>query len=126
MKIFLKLLPYLLIIVLGLGIYFGFRYMSNEIASVESENASLIVEKNELENRLTSIAEMNNITVEQLETLIHNEHESQEYIANVSNKVDNLNLNNDIDEILVKINNYEKCMAENSLKPEVKCDLEIE
>ena len=47
MNIFLKFLPYLLIIALGAGIYGGFRYMSNELSITKEQNQTLIIKNNE-------------------------------------------------------------------------------
>ena len=118
MNIFLKFLPYLLIIALGAGIYGGFRYMSNELSITKEQNQTLIIKNNELQNQIKTISTTANVTVEQLEQIRKNEKESLKYIYA-------LELNEDSNIILMKINNYEVCMAKNSLNPEIKCELNI-
>ena len=58
MNIFLKFLPYLLIIALGAGIYGGFRYMSNELSITKEQNQTLIIKNNELQNQINSLKGM--------------------------------------------------------------------
>lgn len=125
MNIFLKFLPYLLIIALGAGIYGGFRYMSNELSITKEQNQTLIIKNNELQNQIKTISTTANVTVEQLEQIRKNEKESLKYISETNLKIDVLELNEDSNIILMKINNYEVCMAKNSLNPEIKCELNI-
>ena len=125
MNIFLKFLPYLLIIALGAGIYGGFRYMSNELSITKEQNQTLIIKNNELQNQIKTISTTANVTVEQLEQIRKNEKESLKYISETNLKIDALELNEDSNIILMKINNYEVCMAKNSLNHEIKCELNI-
>lgn len=125
MNIFLKFLPYLLIIALGAGIYGGFRYMSNELSITKEQNQTLIIKNNEIQNQIKTISTTANVTVEQLEQIRKNEKESLKYISETNLKIDALELNEDSNIILMKINNYEVCMAKNSLNPEIKCELNI-
>ena len=125
MNIFLKFLPYLLIIALGAGIYGGFRYMSNELSITKEQNQTLIIKNNELQNQIKTISTTSTVTVEQLEQIRKNEKESLKYISETNLKIDALELNEDSNIILMKINNYEVCMAKNSLNPEIKCELNI-
>ena len=126
MNIFLKLLPYLIIVALGFGIYGGFRYMSNELAKAKEENICLTASNAELVSQIESLKETTNITVEQLEQIRKNEKSSLKYISEFSNRVNELSLTEDPEVILMKINNYEVCMAKNSMNPEVKCELELQ
>lgn len=126
MNIFLKLLPYLIIVALGFGIYGGFRYMSNELAKAKEENICLTASNAELVAQIESLKETTNITVEQLEQIRKNEKSSLKYISEFSNRVNELSLTEDPEVILMKINNYEVCMAKNSMNPEVKCELELQ
>lgn len=126
MNIFLKLLPYLIIVALGFGIYGGFRYMSNELAKAKEENICLTASNAELVNQINTLKETTNITVEQLEQIRKNEKSSLKYISEFSNRVNELSLTEDPEVILMKINNYEVCMAKNSMNPEVKCELELQ
>lgn len=126
MNIFLKLLPYLIIVALGFGIYGGFKYMSNELAKAKEENICLTTENAELVNQINTLKETTNITVEQLEQIRKNEKSSLKYISDFSNRVNELSLTEDPEVILMKINNYEVCMSKNSMNPEVKCELELQ
>lgn len=126
MNIFLKLLPYLIIVALGFGIYGGFKYMSNELTKAKEQNICLTTENAELINQINTLKETSNITVEQLEQIRKNEKNSLKYINEYNNKINDLKLNEDSDIILMKINNYEVCMAKNSLNPEIKCELELQ
>ena len=125
MKIFLKLLPYLLIVVLGASLYFGFVHMSNKIAESERQNQCLILEKQELQNQIESLKAVSTLTVEQLESLRKNEKESLKYINEKNNEINSLTLSEEPDIMLVKINAYEECIAKNSLNPSVICKLEL-
>lgn len=126
MNIFLKLLPYLLIITLGYGIYGGFKYMSSELSKAKEQNICLTTENSELLSRIENLTKTSNITVEQLEQIRKNEKESLKYIAEFNNKVNELKFEEDKDIVLMKINNYEVCMAKNSLNPKIKCELELQ
>ena len=126
MNIFLKLLPYLLIIALGAGIYGGFRYMSNELSAAKELNQTLTIENAELEQRVETISNTSSATVEQLEQIRKNEKESLKYVSEINLKINEMKLNEDPNVILMKINNYEVCMAKNSLNPKVRCELELQ
>ena len=88
MNIFLKLLPYLIIVALGFGIYGGFKYMSNELAKAKEENICLTTENAELVNQINTLKETTNITVEQLEQIRKNEKSSLKYISDFSNRME--------------------------------------
>ena len=126
MNIFLKLLPYLIIVALGFGIYGGFKYMSNELAKAKEQNICLTTENAELINQINTMKETSNITIEQMEQIRKNEKNSLKYINEYNNKINDLKLDEDSDIILMKINNYEVCMSKNSLNPEIKCELELQ
>lgn len=125
MNIFLKLLPYLLIIALGYGIYGGFKYMSSELSKAKEQNICLTTENSELLSRIESLTQTSSITIEQLEQIRKNEKSSLKYINEFNNKVENIKFSEEPNIILMKINNYEVCMAKNSLNPEIKCELEL-
>lgn len=125
MKIFLKLLPYLIIIALGFGIYGGFKYMSDEVSKAKEQVQTLLIQKSELENKVDTLNTIKDISIEQQVQLQHNEKESIKYINDFNNKVNELTFNEDKDIILMKINNYEVCIAKNSLNPEIKCELNL-
>lgn len=126
MKIFLKLLPYLLIIILGVSIYGGFRYMSNKVSEAENQAQCLLTEKNQLEAQLKILKEASSLTAEQLESLRKNEKASLKYINDKNIEINNLTLNEEPDIMLLKINAYEECVAKNSLNPKVICKLELQ
>lgn len=126
MNIFLKLLPYLLIIALGYGIYGGFKYMSSELSKAKEQNICLTTENSELLSRIESLTQTSSITIEQLEQIRKNEKSSLKYINEFNNKVENIKFSEEPNIILMKINNYEVCMAKNSLNPEIKCELELQ
>lgn len=126
MKIFLKLLPYLIILSLGFGIYYGFGYLSNELSQSKELNVQLRIENSELNNRIDNLSKISSITINQLEQMRKNEKDSLKYINETNNKIDNLKLNEDSNELLIKINQYEDCMAKNSLNPKIKCELNIQ
>lgn len=125
MKLFLKLLPYLIIIALGFGIYGGFKYMSDEVSKAKEQVQTLLIQKSELENKVDTLNTIKDISIEQQVQLQHSEKESIKYINDFNNKVNELTFNEDKDIILMKINNYEVCMAKNSLNPEIKCELNL-
>lgn len=125
MKLFLKLLPYLIIIALGFGIYGGFKYMSDEVSKAKEQVQTLLIQKSELENKVDTLNTIKDISIEQQVQFQHNEKESIKYINDFNNKVNELTFNEDKDIILMKINNYEVCMAKNSLNPEIKCELNL-
>lgn len=126
MKIFLKLLPYLIIVALGFGIYFGFAHMSGKIAESERQNQCLILEKQELENQVKSLKEVSALNVDQIESLRKSEKESLKYINEKNNEINALTLTEEPDIMLKKINVYEECIAKNSLNPSVICKLELQ
>ena len=95
MNLFLKLLPYLIIVAMGFGIYFGFRYYESKISSLTSELTCSINEVKELKEENTSLKEQNKITVEQLQNIQKQVYESVTYISDTSNKIDSLKLDED-------------------------------
>lgn len=125
MNIFLKLAPYLIILALGFGIYYGFNYMSNKISDVEKENQLLINQNNLLKEQLDSVNVLYKINIEQLEQLQKNEQESLNNIVDNNKNVDDIKFDGNRKKMLEKINDYEKCIANNSLKPQIKCELKI-
>lgn len=126
MNIFLKLLPYLIIVALGFGIYGGFKYMSSELSKAKEQNICLTVENSELTSKIEQLTKTSTITVEQLEQIRKNEKESLKYISETNLKINEMQLNEDSSVLLMKINNYEVCMAKNSLNPEIKCQLDLQ
>lgn len=126
MNLFLKLLPYLIIISMGFGIYYGFRHYESKISSLTTELTCSINEVNQLKEENRVLKESNQITVEQLENIQKQVYESVTYVSDTSNKIDTLKLNEDKNTLINKINAYEICVAQNSRNPEIKCKMEFE
>lgn len=126
MNLFLKLLPYLIIVAMGFGIYFGFRYYESKISSLTSELTCSINEVKELKEENTSLKEQNKITIEQLKNIQHQVYDSITYVSDTSNKIDSLKLDEDKSILIDKINAYEICVAQNSRNPHIKCKMEFE
>lgn len=126
MNLFLKLLPYLIIVAMGFGIYFGFRYYESKISSLTSELTCSINEVKGLKEENTSLKEQNKITVEQLQNIQKQVYESVTYVSDTSNKIDSLKLDEDKNTLIDKINAYELCVAKNSRNPSIKCKMEME
>ena len=126
MKLFLKLLPYLIILALGFGIYFGFVHYEKIITELTKENTCIINENNALKNEIDSLKKTHDITVEQLENIQNQVKESVNYVSDTSLKIDGLKLDEDKDSLLAKINAYELCVAQNSRNPHIKCVMEME
>lgn len=126
MNLFLKLLPYLVIVALGFGIYFGFRYYESKISQLTADYTCVVNENNSLKEENKSLKEQNNITVEQLENIQNQVYESVTYVSDTSNKIDALKLDGDKNTLLAQINAYEICVAQNSRNPSIKCKMEFE
>ena len=126
MNLFLKLLPYFFIIVMGFGIYFGFRYYESKISQLTTDYTCVVNENNSLKEENRVLKESNQITVEQLENIQKQVYESVTYVSDTSNKIDTLKLDEDKNTLINKINVYEICVAQNSRNPEIKCKMEFE
>lgn len=126
MNLFLKALPYLLIISLGFAIYFGFRHYESKIFQLTTDYTCVVNENNLLKEENKSLKEINNITTEQLQNIQKQVYESVTYVTDTSNKIDSLKLNENKDTLLAKINAYEICVAKNSRNPSIKCKMEME
>ena len=125
MNLFLKALPYLLIISLGFAIYFGFRHYESKIFQLTTDYTCVVNENNLLKEENKSLKEINNITTEQLQNIQKQVYESVTYVTDTSNKIDSLKLNENKDTLLAKINAYEICVAKNSRNPSIKCKMEF-
>ena len=126
MNLFLKLLPYLIILALGFSIYFGFRHYESKISQLTSDYTCVVNENNSLKEEIASLKEINNITTEQLQNIQKQVYESVTYVTDTSNKIDSLKLDEDKEILIGKINAYEICVAKNSRDPSVKCKMEFE
>lgn len=126
MNLFLKALPYLLIISLGFAIYFGFRHYESKISQLTTDYTCVVNENNSLKEEIASLKEINNITTEQLQNIQKQVYESVTYVTDTSNKIDSLKLDEDKEILIGKINAYEICVAKNSRNPHIKCKMEFE
>lgn len=126
MNLFLKALPYLLIISLGFAIYFGFRHYESKISQLTTDYTCVVNENNSLKEENKSLKEQNKISVEQLENIQKQVYESVTYISDTSNKIESLKLDEDKNTLIDKINAYEICVAQNSRNPHIKCKMEFE
>ena len=126
MNLFLKLLPYLIILALGFSIYFGFRHYESKISQLTTDYTCVVNENNSLKEEIASLKEINNITTEQLQNIQKQVYESVTYVTDTSNKIDSSKLNEDKEILIGKINAYEICVAKNSRDPSIKCKMEFE
>ena len=126
MNLFLKALPYLLIVSLGFAIYFGFRHYESKISQLTTDYTCVVNENNSLKEEIASLKEINNITTEQLQNIQKQVYESVTYVTDTSNKIDSLKLDEDKEILIGKINAYEICVAKNSRNPHIKCKMEFE
>lgn len=121
-----KALPYIIIAVLGLSIYGGFRYYSGKIENMSRENAQLQAQNAEISNNYNTLQNLYNISLKQAEELIKQQKESQQYVAELRQKLNEMDLakayGEDAEKLLQTINDYEKCYAINTIKdPSLKC-----
>lgn len=121
-----KALPYIIIAVLGLSIYGGFRYYSGKIEDMTRENAQLQAQNAEISNNYNTLQNLYNISLKQAEELIKQQKDSQQYVAELRQKLNEMDLakayGEDAGKLLQTINDYEKCYAINTIKdPSLKC-----
>lgn len=121
-----KALPYIIIVVLGLSIFCGFRYYSGKIENMSRENAQLQAQNAEISNNYNTLQNLYNISLKQAEELIKQQKESQQYVAELRQKLNDIDLKKaygeDAEKLLQTINDYEKCYAINTIKdPSLKC-----
>lgn len=121
-----KALPYIIIVILGLSIYFGFVYFSNKIEKLSRENTQLQNQNAEVNNNLNTLKNLYNISLKQVEELQKQQKESLQYVSELKQALNEMNLsqayNEDAEKLLQTINDYEKCYALNTIKdPTLKC-----
>ena len=120
-----KIWPYLLIAVLGLAIYGGFRYYSGKIEDLSRQNAVLQAQNAEINNNYTTLQNMYSISMKQVEELQKQQKESLNYVESLKQALNEINLKEAYDKDSVKllndINDYEKCMAKNFKNPYQHC-----
>lgn len=125
MKIFLKLLPYLIIITLGISLFCGFKYMTNKLSESETQKQILIMQNAEIKNQMETTNELMQSSLEQIERMKKNEKQSLNNINKHNAEINSLELSEDRRVVLEKINAYENCMAMNSLNPYKKCEINL-
>ena len=121
-----KIWPYLLIAVLGIAIYFGFVYFSNKVEELTRQNTLLEERNAEINNNYNTLKNMYNISLKQVEELQKQQKESLQYVADLRQKLNDMDLKKayteDADKLLKTINDYEKCYSINLIKnPSYKC-----
>lgn len=120
-----KIWPYLLISILGLAIYGGFRYYSGKIEELSRQNAVLQTQNTEINNNYNTLQNMYSISMKQVEELQKQQKESLNYVETLKQALNEINLkeeyNKDSVKLLNDINDYEKCMAKNFKDPYKHC-----
>ena len=64
-----KIWPYLLLVVLGLVLYGGFRYFTNKVEELTQQNTILQAQNAEVNNNYTTLQNMYSISLKQVEQL---------------------------------------------------------
>lgn len=126
LSIIKKIWPYLLIAVLGLAIFFGFKYYSGRIEDLTRQNTILEEKNSEINNNYNTLKNMYNISLKQVEELQKQQKESLQYVANLRQALNEMDLrkeySKDAEKLLNTINDYEKCYSINTIKnPSMKC-----
>ena len=76
-----KIWPYLLLVVLGLVLYGGFRYFTNKVEELTQQNTILQAQNAEVNNNYTTLQNMYSISMKQVEDLQKQQKESLEYVT---------------------------------------------
>ena len=123
---FKKLLPWILIILLGAVLYGGFRYYASKVEELTITNNNMQHQLSQVNTNYTTLQNMYNISIKQNEELIKNQKESLEYVSELKHKLTDLDFSveyeKDKDALLKNINDYEKCYSKNVIKdPTYKC-----
>ena len=126
LSIIKKIWPYLLIVILGLAIYFGFVHFSNQVEELTRQNTILEAQNAEMNSNYNTLKNLYNISLKQAEELQKQQKESQQYVAELRQALSSMDLKKayaeDADKLLQTINDYEKCYAINTIKnPMMKC-----
>ena len=121
-----RIWPYLLIAILGLAIYFGFVHFSNQIEELTRQNTILEERNAEINNNYNTLKNMYNISLKQVEELQRQQKESLQYVADLRQKLNEMDLkkaySEDAKKLLKTINDYENCYSGNLIKdPSHKC-----
>lgn len=123
---FKKLLPWILIILLGVVLYGGFRYYANKVEELVISNNNLQHQLSQVNTNYLTLQNMYNISLRQNEELQKSQRESLEYVTELKRKLLDLNFDEeyskDKDSLLKHINEYEKCYSINVISnPSYKC-----
>lgn len=123
---FKKLLPWILIILLGVVIYGGFRYYASKVEELTINNSNLQHQLSQVNTNYLTLQNMYNISLKQNEELQKSQRESLEYVTSLKRKLLDLNFDEeyikDKESLLKHINEYEKCYSEYVIKdPSIKC-----
>jgi hypothetical protein len=127
MSISLKtLIPYILILILGGCIYFGFVYYSNKIETLTQCNTMLETKNAQIEENNKTLQSLYDISINQLNELMKNQKESLDYVNELDKTISGIDFNkifdNNKDEMIKQINAYEECYSVNVIKnPSYKC-----
>ena len=126
LSIIKKIWPYLLIVILGLAIYFGFVHFSNQVEELTRQNTILEAQNAEMNSNYNTLKNLYNISLKQAEELQKQQKESQQYVAELRQALSSMDLKKayaeDADKLLQTINDYEKCYSINLIKnPSYKC-----
>lgn len=121
-----KFLPWILIILLGVIIYGGFRYYANKVEELTISNATLQTQLSQVNTNYSTLQNMYSISIKQYEELQKSQKESLEYVSELKQKLTELNFreeySKDKESLLKNINDYEKCYSKNVIKdPSYKC-----
>lgn len=121
-----KFLPWILIILLGVVIYGGFRYYANKVEELTISNTTLQTQLSQVNTNYSTLQNMYSISIKQYEELQKSQKESLEYVSELKQKLTELNFreeySKDKETLLININNYEKCYSKNVIKdPSYKC-----
>lgn len=128
-QIFLRILPYLIIVVMGVVLYGMFSHYKSTIEDLQETVVILQTQKAEVENNYSSLKEIYNISLTQIEELRKSEKQSLEYIAEYERQLHDIEFGTEYDKdsvkLLANINEYERCWAKNFNNPSTKCKLEF-
>lgn len=123
---FKKLLPWILIILLGTVIYGGFVYYAGKVDELTISNNNLQHQLSQVNTNYATLQNMYTISLKQNEELQKSQKESLEYVAELKRKLFDVDFEEEYaknkDAFLKSINDYEKCYSANVIKnPSVKC-----
>ena len=121
-----KFLPWILLAILGLVLYGGFRYYANKVEELTIDKTTLQTQLSQVNTNYTTLQTMYNISIKQYEELQKSQKESLEYVSELKRKLTELDFNEeynkDKETLLKNINDYEKCYSKHVItNPSYKC-----